>query len=299
MSKRGILNGLKLGVVSALVLTLSACVEIKSDAKVSSDAKVHFTTTYDVSKIITIMQMNNKGSADEMAKSLSCEKMNEQLTKEYSCKDLGLGKFAVSGEFAGDATNGVTIDADKNQISVDTVQLFKKVADLNPKKQAEANPDPANAMMQKELVPVAADQAAQYKQMGMVLALTVTMPAEVLSIDGTEAKDIKENTVAVNFIDVAGKDHYVVTSKMNKNNIWKKILLVLLAIALILGAVLFLFKRKKPRSPKAPEPTAPVAPITPSPASANETETKVDVETEVVEVLEKTEFKGENPEPKV
>lgn len=247
------------------ILALSACVEIKSDAKIASDAKVSFTTTYDVSKIITAMQMTNKGSADDMAKGLSCEKMNEQLTKEYSCKDLGVGKFAVSGSFAGDASNGVTLDTDKNQMSVDAVQLFKKVADLNPSKQTTDATDAASALMQKGLVPVAADQAAQYKQMGMALTLNVTLPAEVLSVDGVEAKDIKDNTVAVNFIDVAGKDSYVLTSKVSKNKIWWKLLFVLLAIAAIAAAVLYLLKRKKTQSP------SPVAP-----AAVSETVTPVD-----------------------
>lgn len=245
------------------ILALSACVEIKSDAKIASDAKVSFTTTYDVSKIITAMQMTNKGSADDMAKGLSCEKMNEQLTKEYSCKDLGVGKFAVSGSFAGDASNGVTLDTDKNQMSVDAVQLFKKVADLNPSKQTTDATDAASALMQKGLVPVAADQAAQYKQMGMALTLNVTLPAEVLSVDGVEAKDIKDNTVAVNFIDVAGKDSYVLTSKVSKNKIWWKLLFVLLAIAAIAAAVLYLLKRKKTQSPSpVPPVAATVEPIT-------------------------------------
>ena len=248
------------------ILALSACVEIKSDAKIASDAKVSFTTTYDVAKIITAMQMTNKGSADDMAKGLSCEKMNEQLTKEYSCKDLGVGKFAVSGSFAGDASNGVTLDTDKNQMSVDAVQLFKKVADLNPSKQTADATDAASALMQKGLVPVAADQAAQYKQMGMALTLNVTLPAEVLSVDGVEAKDIKDNTVAVNFIDVAGKDSYVLTSKASKNQIWWKVLKmlgVLLAIAAIVAAVLYLLKRKKTQSPSpVPPVAATVEPIT-------------------------------------
>ena len=248
------------------ILALSACVEIKSDAKIASDAKVNITTTYDVSKIITAMQMTNKGSADDMAKGLSCEKMNEQLTKEYSCKDLGVGKFAVSGSFAGDASHGVTLDADKNQMSVDAVQLFKKVADLNPSKQTADATDAASALMQKGLVPVAADQAAQYKQMGMALTLNVTLPAEVLSVDGVEAKDIKDNTVAVNFIDVAGKDSYVLTSKASKNQIWWKVLKmlgVLLAIAAIVAAVLYLLKRKKTQSPSpVPPVAATVEPIT-------------------------------------
>lgn len=226
-------------------IALSACVEIKSDAKIGTDAKVSFTTTYDVSKIISAMQMSNKGSAEAMAKGLSCEKMNEQLTKEYSCKDLGLGQFAVSGGFAGDANNGVVLDTDKNQLSVDAVKLFKKVADLNPNKQANDAADAASALMQKGLVPVAADQAAQYKQIGMVLALNITMPAEILTVDGIAAKDIKDNTVAVNFIDVAGKDSYMVTSKVSKNKIWWKVLFVLLAIAAIFAAVLYLLKRKK------------------------------------------------------
>lgn len=248
-------NGFKITLVTTAALLLGACVEIKSDTKVAADAKVNFTTTYDVSKIVTAMQMSNKGSADEMAKNVSCEKMNEQLTKEYSCKDLGLGKFVVSGVFDGDVSNGVTLDKEKNQLSVDAVQLFRKVADLNPAKQSTDATDPASVLMQKGLVPVAADQAAQYKQIGMILALNITLPADVLTVDGVEAKDIKDNTVSVNFIDVAGKDTYIVTSKTGKNNIWQKILFVLLAIALLLAAVLYLLKRRN-KKPQAPAPMA-------------------------------------------
>ncbi|MGL4766947.1 MAG: hypothetical protein ACRCV6_02505 [Formosimonas sp.] len=249
------MSWLKWVALSVSAMVLSACVEIKSDAKIASDAKVSFTTTYDVSKIIAAMQMTNKNSSEDVAKSLSCEKMNEQLTKEYSCKDLGLGKFAVSGTFAGDASNGVTLDEDKNQLSIDAVQLFKKVADLNPSQQKNAAEDAASALMQKSLVPVAADQAAQYKQIGMALALNVTLPSEVLTVDGADAKDVKENTVAINFVEVAGKDSYVITSKIKKSQIWWKVLFVLAAIAALASAVLYLLKRKKKDSAKPVEPT--------------------------------------------
>ena len=249
----------KVAVTSLAVMALSACIEIKSDAKVSSEAKVAFSTTYDMTKILPTLQQMSKDGGD-IAKSLSCDKMNEKLTKELKCKDVAPGKFVVSGEFTGDAGHGVVLDKDKNQVSVDAVQLFKTVADLNPAKNDAAATDPASMMLQKGLVPVAVDQAATYKQMGMALSMNLTLPAEVLTVDGVAAKDIKDNTVSVNFIDIAGKDSYVVTSKVSKSRLLWKILFILLAIGLIAAAILYLMKRNK--SSKNTPPTSPiVAPV--------------------------------------
>ncbi|TDR31834.1 hypothetical protein [Hydromonas duriensis] len=248
----------KWAIAVVTVTALSACVEIKSDAKIASDSKVSFSTTYDMSKILPTLQQISKDGA-EVAKNLSCDKMNEKLTKELKCKDLAPGKFVVSGEFTGDAAHGINVDKDKNQMSVDAVQLFKTIADLNPAKNETTEADAASMVLQRGLVPVAADQAATYKQMGMVLAMNVTMPADVLTIDGVAAKDIKENTVAINFIDVAGKDTYLITSKLTKSRFIFKIIFILLSIALLVGAVLYLVKRNKAHNPIAPAPSTPAA----------------------------------------
>ena len=249
----------KVAMTSLAVMALSACIEIKSDAKVSSEAKVAFSTTYDMTKILPTLQQMSKDGGD-IAKSLSCDKMNEKLTKELKCKDISAGKFIVSGDFVGDAANGVVLDKDKNQVSVDAIQLFKTVADLNPTKNDATATDPASMMLQKGLVPVAVDQAATYKQMGMALSMNLMLPAEVLTVDGVAAKDIKDNTVNVNFIDLAGKDTYVITSKVSKSRLLWKILFILFAIGLIAAAVLYLMKRNK--SGKNTPPTSPiVAPV--------------------------------------
>jgi flagellar basal body-associated protein FliL len=282
----------KVVVTSLAVMALSACIEIKSDTKVSSEAKVAFSTTYDMTKVLPTLQQMSKDGGD-IAKSLSCDKMNEKLTKELKCKDVSPGKFIVSGEFMGDAGNGVVLDKDKNQVSVDAVQLFKTVADLNPTKNDAAATDPASMMLQKGLVPVAVDQAATYKQMGMALSMNLTLPAEVLTIDGVAAKDIKDNTVSVNFIDIAGKDTYVITSKVSKSRLLWKILFILLAIGLIAAAVLYLMKRNK--SSHNTPPTSPiVAPVAAESAtdvdstSFKETVEKVvEVKDDVVDSIEK------------
>ena len=272
----------KWAAASLAVMALSACVEIKSDAKVSSEAKVAFSTTYDMTKILPTLQQMSKDGGD-IAKSLSCDKMNEKLTKELKCKDVTPGKFIVSGEFTGDAGNGVVLDKDKNQISVDAIQLFKTVADLNPTKSDANATDPASMMLQKGLVPVAVDQAATYKQMGMALTMNLTLPAEVVMVDGVAAKDIKDNTVNVNFIDIAGKDTYVITSKVSKSRLIWKILFILLAIGLIAAAVLYLMKRNK--SSKNIPPTSPfVAPVAAESATDVDSTSFTEVKEKVVEV---------------
>lgn len=238
-----------LGVVTAL----SACVEIKSDAKIDGEAKVAFSTTYDLTRALPILQQMSKDA--DVSKNLSCDKMNEKLTKSLTCKDVEAGKFIVSGDFVGDSSNGVTADKEKNVLTVDAVQLFKTVADLNPAKNNTGATDPASVLMEKGLVPVALDQAAMYKQMSMNLVLNITMPGDIQLIDGAAAKDIKDNAVSVSFIDIAGQDTYVITSKLSKNRFAWKIIIIMLALLLIAALVWYLIKRKKKSTPKLTEPT--------------------------------------------
>lgn len=239
MRRNKALKNLQKNIVLLCVLALSACVEIKSDAKVSADAKVQFTTTYDLSKVVSALNVSNQANVEDLAKSLSCEKMTEGFT----CKDLGAAKFSITGSFKGDESNGVTLN-DENKISVDAVKLFKKIADLNSENTESA--DLADKIIQKGLVPVAIDQAAQYKQMGVALMLQIALPYSVLSVDGVETKEVADNVVTVNFVDVAGKEHYVIVGDAGRANAWWKIIFALCVLpVLILAGYSFLKNNKK------------------------------------------------------
>lgn len=267
--KTNFLYGIKTVFVLSACFALTACVEIKSEAKIDSEAKVGFSTTYDLTKALPVLQQMSKDA--DVSKNLSCDKMNEKLTKSLTCKDIAPGKFVVSGEFVGDAGNGVVADKDKNQLTVDAVQLFKTVADLNPAKNTAGATDPASVLMEKGLVPVANDQAAMYKQMGMSLVLNVSLPGDVQQVDGAAAKEIKDNVVSVNFIDVAGKDNYLITSKLTKNRFAWKLLFILLMLSLIAFGIWYLMKRQKSSASSksdavvepvvTKEPVKPVSPI--------------------------------------
>lgn len=243
MRRNKALKNLQKNIVLLCVLALSACVEIKSDAKVSADAKVQFTTTYDLSKVVSALNVSNQANVEDLAKSLSCEKMNEKMTEGFTCKDLGAAKFSITGSFKGDESNGVTLN-DENKVLVDAVKLFKKTADLNSENTESA--DLADKIIQKGLVPVAIDQAAQYKQMGVVLMLQIALPYSVLSVDGVETKEVTDNVVTVNFVDVAGKEHYVIVGDAGRSNAWWKIIFALCALSvLILAGYSFLKSNKK------------------------------------------------------
>ena len=51
--------------------------------------------------------------------------------------------------------------------------------------------------------------------------------------------------MSVNFIDVAGKDNYLITSKLTKNRFAWKLLFILLMLSLIAFGIWYLMKRQK------------------------------------------------------
>lgn len=243
MRRSKVLNRLQFTIGLLFVFLLAACVEVKSDAKVGADARVQFTTTYDLSKVITALNATNQGSVEELAKGLSCERVNEKLTKDFICKDLGAARFSVTGTFDGEDSNGVVLDKDK-KISVDVVKLFRKTTDLSLEN--SDSDDVASKLTQRGLVPVALDQAAQYKQMGVALALQVSMPHSILSVNGVDMKKLKDRVVTVNFVDIAGKESYIIIGEIGKNNtLWKRILLLFVLLILILAVPYFLKVNKE------------------------------------------------------
>jgi hypothetical protein len=267
-------------VASAVVLGLSAC-KIESNASVDSDAKVSFTTTYDLSLVLQRMQpvLASLKDADKILDRLNCEGLDPDGLKDkfddFKCKDVAKGVVVISGSFKGELTNGVQIDENSKEVRVDAVRLFRTVTDIKPPK---LNSDQINIGEPPAWLPVVKEKAEQYKNEGASLTLTLTMPAQVVSIDGQEASNVKNNVVTVNFVDIAGKPEYLIVSKQEKTAAWGRWLFIGLGLLLIVAAVLYLFNRQKK------SPNKPTTPFTPPMAA----ESATDAEAEPSSVFEQS-----------
>jgi len=253
---------------SAVVLGLSAC-KIESNASVDSDAKVHFTTTYDLSLVLQRMQpvLASLKDADKILERLNCEGLDPDGLKDkfddFKCKDVAKGVVVISGAFKGDANNGVQIEENSKEIRVDAIRLFRTITDIKPPK---LNSNQINIGETPAWLPVAKEKAEQYKNEGASLSMTLTMPAQVVSIDGQEANNVKNNVVAINFIDIAGKPEYLIVGKKEKPAAWGRWLFIGLGVLLIIAAVLYLLNRQKK------SPTKPSGPFVPPVAAEAVTE---------------------------
>lgn len=254
----------------ALLLGLSAC-KIESTATVDADAQVKFNTTYDLSLVLQRMQpvLSNIKDSGAILDKLNCKGLDpdglKDKYKDFECKDVAAGVVSISGQFQGDASNGVKINPDTQEISVDAVGLYRGITDVRPPK---VDSETIQIGEQPAWLPVSKEKVEQYHSEGVALTLNLTMPGEVMSIDGQKAKDIKGNTVMVNFVDIAGKSEYVIVSSQKKSLPWARWLFIALGLLLIAAAVMYLLKRKQapntPNSPNSPNsPKAPTQPATP------------------------------------
>lgn len=250
-------------VVGAMLLGLSAC-KIESNATVAADAQVKFNTTYDLSLVLQRMQPVLASIKDSGAilDKLNCKGLDpdslKDKYKDFECKDVAAGVVSISGSFQGDASKGIKVNEETQEISVDAVALYRGITDVRPPK---VDSETIQIGEQPAWLPVSKEKVEQYHNEGVALSMNLTMPGEVVSIDGQKPKNLKGNTVAVNFVDIAGKSEYVVISSQKKSVPWARWLFIALGLLLIAAAVMYLLKRKQtpntPNSPKAPTPPAP------------------------------------------
>ncbi|GHA67277.1 hypothetical protein GCM10009007_04840 [Formosimonas limnophila] len=202
-------------IVSVLsILSLSAC-KLEGNASVSSDARVFFSVTYDMSLVLEKVRLHFPDQP--VNKAFTCESMisaNPNLTNKLNdlrCEDARDGVVVVSGSFRGNQTNGVKVDDINKTISVNAVRLFRTMVDVTDDGTVR---DGTQRGKQVTWLPVARRNVEQYKNEGVSITLNLTMPAHLVSVDGVKADKKKGNVVNINFIDIAGKPNYVVVGCM-------------------------------------------------------------------------------------